>query len=296
MKKKYGSHELEVTNLAKVFFPKDGYTKGDIVDYYDGISEVMLPYSENRPLTLIRYPNGIHGESFFQQQASEYFPEWIKRVEVPKKGGGEIEHAVLQKKEDLIYLVNLGCITFHIWLSTVEDLKRPDRMIFDFDPSNEDFSLVRKGALYFKEALEALDLAPFAMLTGSRGIHLVVPIKREMEFEGVRDFARQVAISLVKKHPHELTMEASKEKRGNRLLVDIIRNSYGQTHATPYGVRAKDGAPVAAPISWEEVKDKDLRPQKFNIKNTPKRLEKGHDPWEDFLSSSRSIKNAMGKL
>ncbi len=295
MKKKYDSHELEITNLGKVFFPKDGYTKGDLIDYYDTVSEVMLPYSRDRPLTLIRYPNGIHGESFFQQQASRYFPDWIERVEVPKKGGGQIEHTVLKKKEDLIYLVNLGCITLHIWLSTTEDLKRPDRMILDLDPSRDDFNLVRRGALYFKDALEELGLIPFAMLTGSRGIHVVVPIKRELEFDEVRDFARKVSGSMVKKHPDQLTMEASKEKRGERLLIDIVRNSYGQTHATPYGVRAKDGAPVATPVSWAEVGDKNLGPQKFTIKNIPERIDK-HDPWEDFFSSAGSIKKAMTKL
>lgn len=286
--------EIELSNQNKVLFPRDGYKKGDLVDYYLKIAPYMLPYMRDRPVTMVRYPDGIDGGKFFQKDASSYFPQWLPRATVQKKGG-TVDHVVCEKTADLVYIANLACITPHIWLSRIDMLDRPDRMIIDLDPSGNDFSLVIEAALLLRDALKSHGLAPFPMTTGSRGMHIVSPLDRSATFDEVRGFAKRVAGEVIEGREDRLTLEMTKNERGGRLLLDTFRNSYGQTGVTPYAVRAKDGAPVATPLSWDEVEEGNISPTMYNIKNIFTRLEQSGDPWKKIDASSASVKQAMVK-
>lgn len=270
--------EVELTNQEKVLFPRDGYTKGDLVDYYARVAPVMLPYMRGRPVTMLRFPDGIDGESFFQKDASPYFPDWLRRVAVGKKGG-TVDHVVCDKPADLVYLANLACITPHLWLSREDALDRPDRLILDMDPGKQGFGVVKEAALLARELLSDAGLTSFVMTTGSRGLHVVAPLDRSADFDRVRAFAQAIGEEMVRRDGR-LTTERSIEAREGRLLVDTFRNAYAQTGVAPYAVRAKDGAPVAAPLRWEEMEDPRLGPQSFNIRNIWSRLE--DDPWKDI--------------
>ena len=277
-KRRFDGIEVEVTNGDKVLFPRDGYSKEDLIDYYDRMASTILPYMRGRPVTLVRYPDGIDGQHFFQKDASPYFPDWLRRVTVEKKGG-TVDHVVCEKAADLVYLANLASITPHVWLSREDRLDRPDRMIIDLDPSDRDFGKVIKAALLLRDELEGRGLPAFVMTTGSRGMHVVVPLDRTSTFDEVRAFARFVAGNVIKGREDILTMQQSKGERGGRLLLDTFRNSYGQTGVAPYAVRAKDGAPVATPLYWNEVEEGTVGPTTYNMGNIGERLERVGDPW-----------------
>ncbi|MGH8273959.1 MAG: non-homologous end-joining DNA ligase [Gammaproteobacteria bacterium] len=274
---KVGGREIEISNLDKVLFPDAGITKGDLVDYYRRIAKTMLPHIENRPLTLHRFPDGIGAKGFYQQNASDYFPDWIVRATLPKENG-KVEHCLCNNAATLVYLAGQACITPHSWLARAGRPDHPDRMIFDLDPSDDNFDLVRFGARTIHEVLDDVGLANFVMTTGSRGLHVMVPLDASADFDAVRNFARRVAEIAAAWEPDRLTMEQRKNKRGKRLYLDIMRNAYGQTAVTPYAVRAKPGAPVSMPLEWSELDGK-LRPDKYRIENVFRRLARKKDPW-----------------
>jgi len=300
------SKKAELTNQDKVLFPKTGITKGDIVAYYRKIASVMLVYMKNRAVTLLRYPDGITHEGFYQKDASDYFPVWIKRVCVKKRElGGEEAHkagaynnyVVCNDARTLVYLANLACLTPHLWLSKIDKLDYPDRMIFDLDPgSKTDFRTVCATALKLKKLLEAIGLAPFVMTTGSRGLHVTVPIKRTKDFDYVRALARDIADSLAQDDPDSLTTEIRLNKRKGRLFIDSGRNSFAATAVAPYAVRPHPGAPVAAPVTWAELKNKKLTSQSFTIKNIFNRIKRVGDVWTGMQRSARSMSGARKKF
>lgn len=297
MKKKVNSlkkHRLkrnvDKTNENRVLFPKSGITKGDLINYYEKIAPTMLPYMKNRLISMQRFPGGIDQEGFYQKDASEYFPKWIKRVSVKKQDGGRVNYVVCNNAATLVYLANQACITNHIWLSRIDKLEIPDRMIFDLDPSECNFTKIRQGALILKKYLEDLGLCAFAMTTGSKGIHVVVPLKRKYSFDTVRQFAKNIAETLVNKYPERFTLEMHKQKRGKHIFIDYLRNAFGQTGVAPYSVRAKEKAPVATPLFWKEVSDAKLTATKYTIKNIFKRLDEVGDPWEKIDKHACSIK------
>lgn len=271
--------EVGVSNLDRVLFPRDGLTKGDLIDHYVRVAPAMLPHLRGRPVTMVRHPRGIDGESFFQKNAPRGAPPWLPRAEVPKKDG-TVEHVVCEKAADLAYLANLACITPHVWLSRTDALDRPDRLILDMDPGRRDFRVVKEAALLARELLDRAGLPSFVMTTGSRGLHVVVPLDRSAGFDEVRAFAQGVGEEMVRRDDR-FTTERSVEEREGRLLVDTFRNAYAQTGVAPYAVRAKDGAPVAAPLRWEELDDPALGPRSFTVRNILRRLEDG-DPWKDI--------------
>ncbi len=283
--------EIPITNGNKVLFPRDGYTKNDLVRYYSLIAPVMLPHMRGRPVSMVRYPDGIDGKSFFQKDTPSYFPKWLRRITVEKKGG-TVDHILCEKEADLVYLANLACITPHLWLSRADRLDRPDRMIIDLDPADTDFSKVMAAALLLRDELEGLNLSPFVMTTGSRGMHVVVPLDRSASFDEVRSFARQVAGTVMAGREDEYTLETSKADRGGRLLIDTFRNSYGQTGVAPYAIRARDGAPVATPLMWKEVERGLFGPHSFNIGNIFQRLKETGDPWKDIDAQGGSLPDA----
>lgn len=292
---------VELTHPDRPYFPDAGITKGDVVDYYRRVADVMLPHLRGRPLTLQRFPEGIEGEGFFQKEASEHFPDWIERVSVEKEDG-RVRHALVEDAAGLVYLANQGTLTFHTWLSRADRLRTPDRLIFDLDPpatddgKGEDFRPVREGARALRELLEGLGLPSFVMTTGSKGLHVAVPLRREGDFDEVRAFARGAAERLAADHPDRFTVEQRKAKRRGRVFLDFLRNGYAQTAVAPYSVRARPGAPVATPLDWSELGSGELRPDRYTVRNLFRRLAQKDDPWAEIEAEAVSLEGAAERL
>jgi bifunctional non-homologous end joining protein LigD len=278
--------EVEVSRPDKQLFPS-GITKAEMAWYYGTIAWAMVPHLAGRPLNLERYPDGIDGPRIIQQRAGTHFPAWIKRVTVPKRGG-TVDHVVASDAATLVYLAGQACITLHAWLSRADRLTRPDRLVFDLDPGVETVADVRDAARELGELLRELGLEPFAMTTGSRGYHVTVALHRRSDFDAVRSFARDVAWVAVTRDPR-LTLEQRKAARGGRILVDIMRNAYGQTAVVPYSLRARPDAPVATPLHWHELSEPGTRPDRWTLRTIPDRLERGGDPWADIQAAARTL-------
>jgi bifunctional non-homologous end joining protein LigD len=287
--------EIEISRPEKVLFPDDGITKGELIEYYARIAPRMLPQLRDRPLTLERYPNGIKTKRFFQKEVSSYFPQWIKRVTV-EKVGGTVTHVVCNDTATLVYLANQACVTPHIFLSRIDKLDIPDQLVFDLDPQTDEFEPVRATALDFKQLLDELELPAFLKTTGSRGLHVVVPLQRRENYDAVRSFGRELAAIVVSRAPQARTMEQLKANRGNRIFIDTNRNGYAQLVAPAYAVRARKGAPVSTPLDWNELKSRSLRANSFTIQNIFSRLDRSSDPWADFWKSGVSLVAARRKL
>jgi len=294
-KLKFGRYTVETSNEEKLFFPDEKITKGDLINYYQEIADKMVPYLKERPLVMKRYPDGIKGESFFQKEIGDYFPDWIERVKVKKKGG-TVTHVQCDNAATLVYLANQACIELHPWLSRSDKLHYPDQLIIDLDPSGDDFSQAVFGARVLKELFDELDLKAFLKTTGSRGLHVLVPLNRRANFDKVREFAQDAAKLLAQRHSDKLTIEARKAKRRGRLLIDTARNAYAQTAVAPYAVRAKPGAPVATPLDWDELANGKLNSQSYNVRNIFRRLGRKTDPWKDLPRLGRSLKEARRRL
>ncbi|MFE4775830.1 non-homologous end-joining DNA ligase [Streptomyces sp. NPDC056713] len=289
-----GRRTLDIHRPDKVLFPASGsgkeYTKSDLVEYYRAVARFMLPHLRGRPLMLERHPDGIDGPQFMQKNTPDHYPDWIDRVEVPKEGG-TVVHTVCEDTATLVYLADQACITLHRWLSRTDRTDRigePDRLVFDLDPPDGgDFTSVRQAARLMGELLDELKLPAGLMTTGSRGLHVVVPLTRRHAFDEVRDFATDVASTLADAHPDDLTIEARKEDRGDRLYLDVQRNAYAQTVVAPFAVRAKPGAPVAVPISWSQLDDPNLDARRWSIADA---AEQGRaDPWAGLMQRGRSL-------
>jgi bifunctional non-homologous end joining protein LigD len=293
---KVEDHTIEVSRPDKVLFPTDGITKADLVEYYRQIGSVMIAHLRNRPVMMQRFPDGIDREGFIQQQIPDYFPDWIQRVTVPKEQGA-ITHAVCNDVASLVYIANQACITLHTWLSRVDRIECPDQMIFDLDPPHHDLDLphdvfpqVRSSALALRDLLDELGLVGFVKTTGLFGAHVVVPLDRSANFDEVRAFAREVADELVRRDPQHRTTEMRKGKRGGRLLIDVMRNAYGQTAVAPYSVRAFPGAPVAMPLTWRDLEREDIGPRTFTIRSADEYLHMNGDPWRGIGRRAHSIR------
>lgn len=294
----YGTYEVEITNGDKIYFPGKNITKADLIEYYDKVADYLLPFLKNRPLTLSRFPDGIQGDGFYQKEVSNHFPEWIESVDVEKKEGGFIRQVVCNNEQTLIYLVNQGTLSFHPWLSTISNLDKPNKLVFDLDPPpKENFELVLKGAKALRKVLEdELDLNTFVMTTGSEGLHVICPIRPEKTFDEVRAFAKGVSQYLADKDPENYTVATRKEQRKDRLFIDYLRNAYGQTSILPYSVRALEGAPIATPLNWEELDKKGLTSQTYHIKNIFRRLSQKDDIWQYFRQKAKTLDESIDKL
>jgi bifunctional non-homologous end joining protein LigD len=283
---KSGPHVVELSNTERVLFPDDHITKGDLIRYYQKVSQTMLPHIMGRPLNMQRFPQGIDHEGFYQQEIGDYFPDWIDRVTVPKGLGGKLTHVLCNSEATLLYLANQACITPHVWLSRLgpgKELRNPDLMAFDLDPPDGgDFPAISSAARALRGLLEELGLTPYIKTTGSRGLHVVVPLEASADFDTVRSFSQNVAKALASRHPDEMTVEQRKNRRGTRIFIDTLRNSYGQTMVAPYAVRASPGAPVSTPLSWDELSNVQLHSQRYNIRNIFRRLGHKHDPWAEM--------------
>ncbi len=286
---------VKITHPDKVLFPEDGITKGELIEYYRRVAPRMLPHVRGRPLSLERYPGGIGTRGFFQQNASDYFPDWLHTVTLPKQGG-TVRHVMADNADSLVYLANQGVVTSHIWLSRADRLEYPDQMVFDLDPSGADFSLVKSAARCARRLLDELQLPAYVKTSGSRGLHVAVPLDRKSHFDEVRGVARSLAEALVRRDPDQWTLEQRKDKRHVRVFIDINRNAYGQTVAPAYAVRARRGAPVSVPITWDELEGRTLAPDRWTIRNVFEKLESCEDPWKDFFKRACSLKRADPKL
>ena len=291
-----GGITVPLSHPDKILFPDDGITKEDLARYYADVAGAMLPWLRDRPVTMVRYPDGLSGQRFFQKNAPSYFPGWIRRVEVAKEGG-HVEHVVCDQPATLVYLASQACIEIHALTSRADKLDRPDQMVFDFDPPDDKrFADVRRTALRTRDLLAGeLGLTSFVRTSGGRGLHVHVALNRQAGFDAVREFAHRVAGVLARRHPDAVTAEQRKDKRGERIYVDVMRNAYAQTVAASYGVRARPGAPVATPLSWAEVENNDLAPGQLTIKTVRARLH-GEDPWADFTGSAHGLGEADKRL
>ncbi|MFF7837723.1 non-homologous end-joining DNA ligase [Streptomyces ossamyceticus] len=291
-----GRRAVEIHRPDKVLFPADGdgqgrgggteYTKGDLVAYYRAVAPFMLPHLRGRPLMLERHPDGVGGPTFMQKNTPDHYPDWIERVEVAKEGG-TVVHTVCDDTATLVHLADQACLTLHRWLSRSGRIDRPDRMVLDLDPAEDDFDQVRRAARDVKELLDELRLPSAPMTTGSKGLHVVVPVNGHDDFDAVRDAAREIAEKLVRAHPERLTTAVRKKDRGGRLYLDIQRNDYAQTAVAPFTVRARPGAPVATPITWEQLDDPAVDARRWTIEDAVDQART--DPWAGVMRRARAL-------
>jgi bifunctional non-homologous end joining protein LigD len=284
-----------ITHPDKVMFPDDGITKGELAAYYEAIAPAMLPHLRGRPLTMERYPAGIGSKGFWQKDVSKGFPSWLQRVEVPKKDG-VVHHPVVTDLESLMWVANQNTITHHVWTSRAEDLNHPDVCVFDLDPSDDNVADVRAAAIGMRDLLAQLGLPCWVKTTGSKGFHIVVPLDGKATMGAAARFAGAVGSFFISLAPDRLTHEFSKVDRRGRIYVDTGRNGYHSTFAAAYTVRARAGAPVSAPCTWEEIESGAIGPRSFTLRNMPDRIGRTGDLWADMARRGRSLTKAVAKL
>lgn len=277
-------HTIDVTHPDRVVFPDVGLTKADLLSHHERIAPTMLPHVEGRPVAMKRFPDGIGGDGFFQKQAPEHLVDKVRQVDVPLREGGVTPHVVVDHEATLLELVQYGVVEIHAWLSQADDLERPDRIVMDLDPEEGDLDGARLAARATREVLEEVGLQPRVMTTGSSGYHVVVAIEPTATFDVVRDLAAAVATHIAEQHPDETTVAQRIADRGGRVFLDYLRNAYGQTSIVPYGVRALPGAPIATPITWDELGSVD--PRDYRVGNIFRRLGQRDDPWGDVTAGN----------
>ena len=280
--------DIAVTHSDKVLFGASGITKGDLARYFERIGPTMLPHVRGRPMTLVRHPNGIDGQGFFQKNTPDHYPDWIPRVGLDKKDG-VVHHCVVDRTAALVYFAQQNVITPHIGLARTDDLDHPDRFVVDLDPSVDDFDQVRRVALGVREALVGVGLVPFVQLTGSKGLHVVVPLDRSAAWSDAERFGHALSSLLLQRFPDDLTMQFSKSKRGDSIYLDMGRNGYQATIAAPYGVRAYEGAPVVTPIEWGELDEPGITSRRYTIATVFDRLDAHGDAWAAMADSARPL-------
>ncbi len=287
-----GDVELDVdgrtvglTNLDKVFWPDEGRTKGDLLRYYIAVAPALIPHLRDRAMVMKRYPNGITGKSFFMKRAPSPRPDWIETCEIAHRSGNVIDFPMVQDLASLMWIVNLGCIDLNPWYATCDDTNRPDVLHFDLDPTpGATFDHVRDAALVVRDGLVSLEMKPLVKTTGSRGVHIYVPIERGPTQKQVWTFAKTFAVSLASLKTELLTSEYRVERRPReRVLVDYNQNAWGRTLASVYSVRPRPGAPVSTPVSWAEV-ERGIAMDDFRMDNVPARLSKLGDGWKPMLA------------
>lgn len=279
------SSRVQFTHLDKVMFPEAGLTKADMLKYYLSIADTLLPHLKDRPVTLERLPDGI-GEGkprFWQKNTPAYYPKWIPRIELPTGQGKPVQYALVNDVDTLAYLVNQGAVTFHTYLSRVQDLERPDYVVFDFDPGGNKFADIVRLARGLRDVLDGQRLESYPKTSGKSGLHVVVPWKRGGNFDEARAWAMEQAVRLVAEFPKLATIERLKEKREGRIYVDVIQNARGHHVVPPYVLRAIPQATVSTPLDWKEVTPK-LDPAKFTMRELLERVNRRGDLMADLAT------------
>jgi bifunctional non-homologous end joining protein LigD len=283
---------VRLTHPERVLWPDVGLTKRDLYDYFGAVAGAMLPHVRGRPVSMQRFRGPVTEGGFFQKDLPRGTPDWVRRVAVPKRGG-TVCHALANDRRTLRWLAQQGCVTPHVFPRRADRLDRPDRLVIDLDPSTDDFDAVRAAARACGDALRERGLAPFAMVTGSRGVHVVAPLRRTRDVRDVLAWVQGFARDLAEADPEALTTEFHKDRRGDRIYVDVARNGPAQTVVPPYAPRPRPGAPVATPLRWEELADPALRPDGWTIRTVLARLDAlGGDPWADINASARALPKA----
>lgn len=276
------------SNLDKVFWPDLGITKGDLLGYMEAAAHALVPALRDRPLTVKRYPDGIDAFSFFQKNTPAHAPSWVKRIRLRAESAKrDVDYTVCNSKRTLLWLANQAAIELHPWPTRVDRLGFPDLMVFDFDPPEEGFPAAVEAALAMKEILDEQGLRGAAKTSGSKGVHLYVPLRRRHPFQSVGRAAERLAEEMAGRHPRLATTEFAKAGRKGRVLIDIRRNAPGQHTVAPYSPRARPSATVSFPVRWRDL-DR-VRPEDFTIRSAPERLADGADPWRDLLPRAQSL-------
>jgi bifunctional non-homologous end joining protein LigD len=284
-----------ISHPEKVLFPDDGITKGELASYYESIAPHLLPHLRQRPVTMERFHRGIGQAGFIQKTIGKGTPDWIERVEVPKKGG-TVTHPLINDTRSLLWLANQNCITPHVWVSRVPRLYHPDVCIFDLDPLQDDAATLRSATLAVRDLLSELGLTSFVKTSGSKGFHIAVPLNGKADAGEVSTFANIVGHILVGRHPRMLTQEFSKADRGGRIYVDTGRNHPPATFAAAYAVRPKAGAPVSAPCTWDEIERGRVEPQTFTVRNMAARVARVGDLWASLHDEPHSLTAVLRTL
>jgi bifunctional non-homologous end joining protein LigD len=284
--------EVRVTNADRIVFPDEGITKGEVVAYYESLADRMLAHLAGRPLTLERYPRGIAAAGFMQKNAAEHFPASIERVELPKRDG-TTTYPVVHRAGDIPYLANQGTITFHAWLSRLPELEFPDRLVIDLDPTEGDVTKVRTAAGIVRTLFDELGLGSTPVATGSKGYHVVAPIAATVDAGRISTAMHRLAVWLGTAHPALLTSEFRKEQRKGRVFVDWLRNGMGSTSVVPWSLRARPGAPVAVPLSWDEIDD--VAPGGVGLQTIASRLDRP-DPLAALAESPAEGESVVAAL
>jgi bifunctional non-homologous end joining protein LigD len=283
---------VRLTHPDKVLYPEQGITKRDLATYLDAAAERMLPYCANRLISLVRCPEGSGGSCFFQRHAGSGLPDALRRMDIPKTdGGGSEEYLYLSGKAGLVAAAQMGVLELHIWGSRIDDVERPDRIVFDLDPDpSVGFEAVKTAADGFRAALDALGLASFPLLTGGKGVHVVVPIQRRHQWPAVKGFARALAERFAENEPERYVATASKAKRKGRIFIDYLRNDRSATAIAPYSPRARAGAPVAWPVTWDALKKVEAA-NVVSIEDARRRLDEP-DPWDGYAALRQGLTKA----
>ncbi len=299
-KRKVGRKTIDLPNAEKVLFRRDGITKRDLARYYRGVAGQMLPLLRDRPVSMTRFPDGIAAPGIVQRCAPAHFPDWITRAQI-RTEDGPLEQVICDKPATLIYLAGQGYIELHAFLSRLGRIREPDQLIFDLDPPDDHrFDDVRVCALRLRDLLsDELGLPAFVKTTGGNGLHVHVPLAENEQFDAGREFARQVTGLLAARNPDLVTTEQRKRRRGPRIYADSTRNAYAQLAIAPYSVRARPGAPVATPLSWDEVEDKSLSPDQFTLRTLPDRIRESRpaaSPWAGIARRRTGLARARAAL
>ncbi|MGH2571710.1 MAG: non-homologous end-joining DNA ligase [bacterium] len=286
---------VKITNRNKVYWPKEGITKGELLDWYDRIAEVLLPYLRDRPVHMLRYPDGIEGKAFYHKNVTGRIPDWVETVSLGEKDGEEVRYVVCNDRDTLIHLVNLGSIDLHPWLSRVDDLDTPDWAIIDLDPSSTEFVKVVRVATTVGKILRGAGLKPYLKTSGASGIHVYIPLVREYSYDQARMFCEAVARMTVKEHKDIATVERVVANRESKVYVDFGQNRREQTVVPPWVVRPVPGATVSTPLDWDEL-DRDLHPSRFDMRTALERLERLGDLFRGTLTDPQELTAAIDAL
>jgi bifunctional non-homologous end joining protein LigD len=291
---KIGKTTLHLTNQNKIYFPDDGITKGEIVQYYNEVADLILPYLKDRPQSMNRFPNGINAPGFYQKDVDvDKIPSWLKTEKIYSESNDKhLDYLICNDKQTLLYMANLGCIEINPWNSTIKKIENPDWLVIDIDPEKDKFEDVVKTALTVKEVMDELESECYCKTSGATGLHVYIPLGAKYNYDQVKILAELLAIEIQVRLPEITSLERSIKKRNHKIYVDYLQNRRGQTLAAPYSVRPVSGASVSTPLEWEEVNTK-LHPSQFTIKNALQRFEKKGDLWSPVLGKGVDFKNIL---